>query len=233
MKPIYTSLSEYIKSGDYFRDARIWYRHKYIYPFSQRSFVLLLSFIICALFLGLTLNIKGLFPYVTQVKYVITTNVPDGKDLKITHANQIKNEPSQSLLEIMLKNYVTTRESYRYEDLHQQFIFIKNNSTRIVFHSFYNFMNIDNSSSPLMLYQKTMHKYPKIISIEYTDTKRAIVKFNSIVENSIGEITQKSVWQATIDYEIDKIQADLPAGTRFNFTITNYQLKLLEGEKNN
>jgi type IV secretion system protein VirB8 len=89
-------------------------------------------------------------------------------------------------------------------------------------------MNIDNPSSPVMKYQKKIKRTTKIISTSYPKRPKAIVKFNSIVQDYAGEITEDIVWQATIDYEIDKINTNLPSGSRFNFTVTDYQLKLIE-----
>ncbi len=228
MEPLYKSLKEYIETGEYFTDARHWYKYKYIHPFSQRSFIFILSVIICVLFVGVVININSLFPSVIQVKYSISATTSANKTAQIIRANQIKNDPQSSVTDILIKNYVLSREKYSYTDLKKQFIFVKNNSTRIVFRRFYNFMNIDNPSSPVLKYQKNTKRTAKIISTSYPSKTKAVVKFNSIVQNSAGEITEDIVWQATIDYEIDKINPNLPSGSRFNFTVTDYQLKLIK-----
>lgn len=228
MEPLYKSLKEYIETGEYFTDARHWYKYKYIHPFSQRSFIFILSVIICVLFIGVVINIDSLFPSVIQVKYSISATTSANKTAQIIRANQIKNDPQSSVTDILIKNYVLSREKYSYSDLKKQFIFVKNNSTRIVFRRFYNFMNIDNPSSPVLKYQKNTKRTAKIISTSYPGKTKAVVKFNSIVQNSAGEIAEDIVWQATIDYEIDKINPNLPSGSRFNFTVTDYQLKLIK-----
>lgn len=228
MEPVYKSLKEYIETGEYFTDAKYWYKHKYIHPFSQRSFIFILSAIICVSFLGLVININSLFPSVIQVKYSINETSSAHKTAQIIRANQIKNDPQDSVTDILIKNYVLSREEYSYADLKKQFIFVKNNSTRIVFRRFYNFVNLDNPSSPVLKYQKDKKRSIKIRSTSYPAQTKAIVKFNSIVQNAAGEISEDIVWQATIDYEIDKINPNLPSGSRFNFTVTDYQLKLIE-----
>lgn len=228
MEPLYKSLKEYIETGEYYADAKHWYKYKYIHPFSQRSFIFILSVIICALFVGVVININSLFPSVIQVKYSISATTSANKTAQIIRANQIKNDPQSSVTDILIKNYVLSRERYSYSDLKKQFIFVKNNSTRIVFRRFYNFMNIDNPSSPVLKYQKDSKRSAKVISTSYPGKTKAIVKFNSIVQNSAGEIVEDIVWQATIDYEIDKINPNLPSGSRFNFTVTDYQLKLIK-----
>jgi len=228
MEPLYKSLKEYIETGEYFADAKYWYKHKYIYPFPQRSFVFILCAIICIAFFGLVININLLFPSVIQVKYSINATTSANKTAQIIRANQIENNPQSSITDILIKDYILNREKYNYSDMMKQFVYVKNNSTRIIFRRFYNLMNLDNPSSPVLRYQKDKKRSIKIISTSYPTTNKAIAVFNSIVQNSAGEISENIVWQATIDYEIDKINPNLPSGSRFNFTVTDYQLKLIE-----
>ncbi|MDP5110363.1 MAG: VirB8/TrbF family protein [Rickettsiaceae bacterium] len=233
MEPIYKSLQDYIKSGEYFADAKEWYKYKYIHPFSQRSFILILSAVICALFIGVVININSLFPSVIQVKYSITADTSANKSAQITRANQIENSPLASIIDVLIRNYVLKRESYNYDNLKKQFVYIKNNSTRIVFRRFYNYMNIDNPSSPIMRYQKGAKRKITIISAQYPSPNKALIEFNSIAENAANEVIEDAIWQATIDLEVDDINTNLPSGARFNFTIIDYQLKLLKDKKTN
>jgi type IV secretion system protein VirB8 len=228
MEPIYKSLQDYIRSGEYFIDAKEWYKYKYIHPFSQRSFILILSVIICALFIGILININSLFPSVIQVKYSIEADSSSSKSAQIIRANQIENAPLASIIDVLVKNYVSKRESYDYDQLN-----VKNNSTRIVFRRFYNYMNIDNPSSPVMRYQKNAKRKVDIISAQYPTPTKALVEFHSVAVNSANEIIEDMIWQAAIDFEVDEINTKLPSGARFNFTIIDYQLKLLKDKKAN
>lgn len=231
MEPLYKSFKEYIESGEYFVDAKNWYKYKYLHPFSQRSFIFILSTIICALFIGIILNIRGLFPVVVQVKYSISADTGANKAAEIIRANSIENNPVASITDIMCRNYVLQREYYDYELLKKQFIYVKSNSTRIVFRRFYNDMSIDNSASPVLRYQKDIKRQAFVISSNLLSDTKMEVKFNSIAKNNAGEIVEDMLWLATIDYEIDEINSSLPSGSRFNFTVTDYQLKLLEDKK--
>ena len=112
MKSLYDSLPEYIKSGDYFTDARNWYKYKYVHPFSQKSFMILLSLIISILFFVVMMTMKSLFPSVMQVRYSINADTSLNKSTQIIRADEIDNDPLASVVDIMLKNYVIKRESY-------------------------------------------------------------------------------------------------------------------------
>ena len=131
----------------------------------------------------------------------------------------------------MIRNYVNQREGYDYDNLKKQFIYVKNNSTRMVFRRFYNYMNINNPSSPVLLYQKDIKRSCSLISSKFLTNTKSEVKFQSIARNNTGEVFENKIWQVIIDYEIDSIKIDLPNDTRFNFTVTDYQLKLLEDKK--
>ncbi|NRB10347.1 MAG: virB8 family protein [Rickettsiaceae bacterium] len=231
MEPVLQSLKEYIESEEYFTDARKWYRYKYIYPFTYRSLNVIVTSIILIIFLGLLINLYELFPTVIKKNYAINAESSARKSAKIINANQIENNPLASITDILVRNYVERREKYNYDSLKKQFVFVKNNSTRIVFRSFYNFMNIDNASSPVLRYQKSVRRTINIISTKYESPLKAVVKFNSIAKNQSGEIIEDIIWQAKIDYEIDKINLNIASNSRFNFTITNYQLKLLDDRK--
>jgi type IV secretion system protein VirB8 len=232
MESINDYLPEYIKSGKYFEDAKGWYKYKYIHPFTQRSFVFLLCVIILVLFLGIIVNVNKLFPFVVQVKYIVDADTSRNKAVRITRANQIKNDPLLSIVDVMIRNYVIRRENYNYYNLQKQFIHVKNNSTRITFRRFYNYMNIDNPSSPVLRYQKNSTSETSIVSTQYPGNSKAIVRFNSIAKNRGDKIIDNKLWQAEIDYQVDAINTDLPTGSRFNFTVNNYQLKLLKDNLN-
>ena len=141
MDPVLLSIQEYIKSGEYFIDARKWYNLKYLYP----VFMLL-----------------DIFSYL-----------------------------------------------------------------------FYNFMNIDNQLSPIMLYQKTFKRFINILSTTYNKDEEVVVKFESLAKNINEEIIENMVWQATIGFDIDQINLNLAINSKFNFVVTSYKLKLLENKLEN
>ena len=42
------------------------------------------------------------------------------------------------------------------------------------------------------------------------------------------QISEDELWEATINFEVDKIKKNLPANSRFNFLVTDYEIKLLK-----
>ncbi len=226
-----SSLEQDIRSGDYFKRARIWYATKYITPLSQRSMLLIFLGIIGVMLLGIILNVISLFPVVKQVRYSINSNIFQSS-ANIISADQIANNSLRSIADIMIRNYVIHRESYDYDQLKSQFAFIQNNSTRLVFRKFYNYMSIDNSLSPVLKYQKYIRRSVNILSTEYSNDNQVTVVFSTLAKNSGGEISENMVWQASLNYEIDQINLNLSDNSRFNFAITDYRVKLLQDKIN-
>lgn len=231
MEPLYKSLKTYVESGEYFIDTQNWYKYKYLHPFSHRSFLFILTVTILVLFSSIIINIYNLFPIITPVRYSILTESGENKSAQIINADQIENNPLASIADIMLRKYVIQRETYDYNDLKKQFIYIKNNSTRIVFRRFYNYMNINNTSSPVLLYQKDIKRTVSIISSSFLSDTKTEIKFHSIARNITGDIVEDMIWRAVVDYEIDQIDTNLPPESRFNFAVTDYQVQLLEDKK--
>ncbi len=58
----------------------------------------------------------------------------------IKPANEIPNNPLGSIGNIMVSNYVLRREAYDYDRLKEQFAYVQNNSTKIIFRKFYNYI---------------------------------------------------------------------------------------------
>lgn len=216
---------EYIESGEYFQDAKNWYKSRYVYPFSQRSFMMIIFIITSILFCSILFHIYELFPLETPVNYYTKSNDLSSKSAKVIPAKGIPGDSLGSVADILIRNYITSRESYDYEKLKDQFTFIKNNSTRIVFRRFYNFMNIDNPDSPVIKYQNNVLRSVSIESVSYPSKNKAVIHFTSQANRRGGGMVENKLWRANIQFEIDDINLNLKHGERFNFTITNYDLE--------
>jgi len=222
-----SSLQEYIKTGEYFIDAKKWYSDKYIDPFSERTYLLFLCGFVFILLCTLLLNIRFLLPIVIPVKYSLFSSSYQNT-VQISKADHIKNNPLLSIADIMVRRYLINREEYDYSDLKRQFTFIENNSTRIIYKEFYNYMSIDNQLSPVLRYQQSVRRKVNIISTSYPSPGEVVVVFESIAKNSQGEIFENMVWEAKLNFDIDPINVNAADGTKFNFIVSNYKISLLE-----
>ncbi|ADE29799.1 VirB8 family type IV secretion system protein [Rickettsia prowazekii] len=229
MDQLTNAIKEYIKSGEYFIDARKWYNFKYILPLSHRSFLFLTCIIFTLLLTLICLNINILLPIHKKVGYLIKDDSEKQATITNTKHSTLAN-PYIAVANIMLQNYVKQREKYNYDTLKEQFTFIKNASTSIVYMQFANFMNIDNSLSPVIRYQKLYRRSINIISINNINNNEATVTFESLAQNNTGEILENMLWEARIGFIMDSISTSTLQDMTFNFTVTSYKLKLLRNK---
>lgn len=222
------SLQEFINSGEYFQEAKAWYKVKYIHPFSQRTFLMILGLVVSVIFASIILNIYNLFPTKKEISYVMTIDDATNKAAKIYEADFAPQDAQLSVVNKLVERYIIRRESYDYDDLKRQFIYVKNSSTRIVFRRFYNFMNIDNPESLILRYKKNIDRKIDIISAKHPDEDSAIVTFRAVAVDSMNKKYEDKIWQATLRFDVDQVDESLATGQRFDFTVTDYELLLLK-----
>ncbi len=228
MDKIAKSVQEYVKSGEYFADAKKWYNFKHLYPLAQKSWLLICACILAFLLAIVVLGFTVLLPIKQKIQYSLYTPNLTSSVAVITQANEIKNNPRASIADIMVRGYIKHREQFDYERLKEQFVYMQNNSTKVIFRKFYNYMSIDNPDSPIMRYQKHIRRSVNFESVTYPEEGLALVVFQSIAKSSSGEVVENALWQAKIGYEIDPISLKMPQGSRFRFVVVDYQIKLLE-----
>ncbi len=222
------NIIEYIESGDYFKDARTWYYEKYLTPITHRSIILFISSIIICVSLCLILNLYVLFPIDYKIFYMISTSVNIFKQNgTIIKSDAFQNKDLLSIADVLVNNYIMQREKYSYDDLKKQFYFVQKNSTRLVYKQYLNYMNLNNAQSPVLRYQKYSKRYIKIINSYYDKDDNIIVNFASQGIDGIGNVFENLSWQAKVSFNIDDININALGGTKFNFSVTEYELKLL------
>lgn len=222
------SLKQLIESGEYFEEAKRWYKTSYIHPFSQRSFLLIISVISLVVFLSILVNIYNLFPMKREVQYVINSADLRGKSVKISKATYDERDVQLSITNILVNKYIVAREKYTYQDLKKQFIYVKNNSTRVIFQRFLSFMSIDNPESLILKYQKNVNRDVTIVSSSYPDQNNAIVTLHTVAKDITGKKFEDKLWQIKLQFDIDKVDINVSSGKKFNFTVTNYETIMLK-----
>jgi type IV secretion system protein VirB8 len=222
------SLKQLIESGEYFEEAKRWYKTSYIHPFSQRSFLLIISVISLVVFFSILVNIYNLFPMKREVQYIINSADLTDKSVKIYKATYDERDVQLSITNILVNKYIIAREKYNYQDLKKQFTYVKNNSTRVVFQRFLSFMNIDNSESLILKYQKNVNRDVTIVASSYPDQNSAIVTIHTVAKDITGKKYEDKLWQIKLQFDIDQVDIDVASGQKFNFTVTNYETIMLK-----
>jgi type IV secretion system protein VirB8 len=227
MELIRKSVTDYVKSGEYYRDARNWYHKKYLFPIFEWSLlviVILFTLFICG---GLAFNVYYLFPLKIQREYL--TYLDEGLDKApvILKANSQKTE-LESITALLIKNYVKQREKYNYDNIKQQLLYIKNNSTKLLFKEFYEGLSLTNPNSLILKFKKDAKRTILPKAVKFSNNNMVNVNFISKAENLRGELIEDAEWEAVISFESDKINPQATPGTRFGFIVTNYKVRLVK-----
>lgn len=220
-------MNDYIANGEYFIDARKWYYTKYVAQVSHRSMLVGLCSLLLLLVFVLAININSLLPIVRSLKYIISVTAATNQTAEIINAEGIPDSPLQSILQIMIKDYVLKREKYDYDNLENQMKYIHNTSSRTVFTQFYNYLNINNPESPVLRYQNEARRVIDITNLRFLDDSLAEVSFISKAVSLDGKVFENLSWVSSIRFDSDKINISAPANSKFNFTVTDYKLKLV------
>jgi len=228
-------IKEYISDGRYFLDARKWYTYKYLSPITHKVWAFYTASILVIMLAAACININQLLPIQQTISYAIAVekkNSTTDENANIIRMDDSDTEitPVHFIATTLLQNYIINRESYDYNKLTKQFLHIKNSSTRIIFQRFYDYMNINNPDSPVIRYQKYAQRNIVINNISFVSNNEAMIEFKSIAKDTSGKTFEDLKWQAQVGFEMSDIKTKLPGGSKFNFTVTDYKLKILEGK---
>lgn len=222
------TLFNHIESGTYFIDARKWYGYKYTDLLVQRTYLLISVLIILTAMLITGFFLYFLFPLNIETKYLINSNNIFKTTAQVIKADIKGLSPIESISSIMIQNYVQQREQYNFDKLPEQLSFIQNNSNKKVYKNFTNYMDINNALSPVLRYQQMARRSVSILNLKYISDNQVVILFQSKAKTISGEEIESITWQADVNFIIDPISLDAQNQTKFNFTITDYKIKLLE-----
>jgi len=215
----------------YFHESKIWYNEKYIKPISQRSYLTCACFVNIFFIALISLAVYRALPIRTVLKYVVGFNgFAVDKQITIKSTLNQAPDPLTSIAKVLLRNYVTQIEKYKYSDLKDQITFVSANSSKYVFNQYYNFISIDNKLSPVIRFQDQAVRSIKVLSVDISPELVATIKFRSIAKDFNNAVIEKMLWQANVFFKIDPIVMGLANGTKFNFLVTDYKVKLLKNE---
>lgn len=244
-------IAKKIENGEYFQDAREWYKHKYIFPVIERSYLILITIIsvITAILTFSTFN--GLFPL--QKSFLIVAPVQDqvndyAKILRIGESGQEKEDADETLINFISGKFVGAFENYNYENNFQQLRsninFLTEFASPEVLNQYKYYISIRNPNSLMLKYKQQASRKIEVKSLrllggtkkeidkkfaeegqEPKDERQytAIVDFISTEKTAQGE--NQSNWQARIDflYSNVKYNREEKEFSPINYKVVGYQ----------
>lgn len=232
MDEISKSVAENIKTGQYYSDARKWYTHKYLYPISERSLLVLVFSITSIAFLVVLYNFNAIFPLKKEVPFVV--KVEDSVDYySIIKPLLVGDEsPAEALTKYLIETYIDAYESYNFKTIAKREARIRSSSSKRVFKSYSNFMNTTNPESPLLLYQKTSMRTVRILSTtlshDDSEVSKAVVRFETILDDRLQKKKTVNTQRADITFTMSNIDNVAAKKEPLAFIVTDYQVRQIK-----
>lgn len=222
------SIKKFVETGEYFEQARAWYNEIFLLPLIIRSYVFILLVVIFFCFGILTLNAYLLLPLDKQVMYIINVEDTSEFNSKIIHADYYDNDNHRSIAKIFVEKYITIRETYDYEALPKYLLFVQNNSTKAIYNRYNYGFSLDNPRSLVLKYQEDVRRTAQIKSLNFIDDNSAVAVCNAKAVSPKGQTVEDMDWEITLNFIMDGIDPNIKENTQFNFTVTEYKVKLIK-----
>lgn len=237
MKGSESEIAKRIEDGRYFKDALEWYSHRYLKLASERVFLFFFVIVIGFLVLVTVSNFYSLFPTSGEVPFIIKVdeNIDRYTAMKpLLTGTKTKTKTAKAVrgavAEHLLRDYLIIREEYKnrgYEPdkLKVQHDWVRNLSSRAVYHQFKKFINTQNPESPLLKYQAHSRRQIDILSVTFEEDddilNKATVRFQASVIR--GSEIKKSIWEAVVVFIVSDIDEISQTGLPLKFSVTYYK----------
>lgn len=147
--------------------------------------------------------VAALAPLKEVVPFVIRVDNATGVPEVMTSLSDGKETYEEAVTRYFLARYVRVREGYNYAERENIFREVSLLSAPNVSENFSEFFNASNPKSPQYLYGKDTKATIQIRSIAFLSENLAQVRFARIENNEREDITTRTLWVSTIDFEFD------------------------------
>lgn len=240
------NITESIKSGEYFKDAREWYSLRYVHPNSHRSFLIMIT-IASVVMAIISINIFFTFLPLKEV-VPIAIELPSKVDqfARLRKIGRQNEDPNESLIKYLIVRYIEAYENYDYEAITKghKLRYLKESSSRNVFDKYKNFISTENPRSPVLRYKRYTKRIiePVNINIIKKLDENGIPKK---IEDGIQKITVKfraheygpnagdtTTWLAKIELDYSTVQysREIKKFSPLNFKVKYYEVSQLSNE---
>lgn len=232
MDDINRSISEYVKSGQYYEDAKNAYIAKYVLPLSERAYLLIITCFYIVTILVSVYYYHNTNPAQEQIRYVVSADDISNSYAVIQDVGSDKILPQINVAKYILGNYVANRESYVYDDdkMQDQLNFVRNTTVGTEYLRYKEVNSIDNPYSSIMIYQNNYTRKIQIKRVDLLKTKgevqQAMVYFQANLKNIASNQIISEDFVATINFKIDNIETLIKNNAKtLGFLVTEYSVR--------
>ncbi len=224
-------IAEKVRTGEYFREARMMYDFTINDPMSERYIYVFITFCAAVILMIAVIAMNNLYPLqsavpLTYITHDIVEDIPKVKGLQ-TYKNE---NPSEALLRFLVKNYVILREEYDIATFDRDVNGVKSQSSEGAFKDFQQFIDPHNPESPIKVYQRHSKRKITVLSMRRTSDGMEIL-FEALIDSRTD--VKKSHWRVNMSFQYSGIELDPKTDTvkPMSFVVTDYTSKRLQDIK--
>jgi len=224
-------LTEAIRSGDYYREARNMYDINVHDMMSERYFYIAITAISGLSLLITFFAAQALYPLTTSVPFIYSPHdmiedVPRMQSL-LDHKGE---DPGEAVLRFLVRNYVISREEYDINNISRSLNSVKSQSSGDVVKDYEALIDPRYPQSPVALYQRHSQRKVSVIGtrrLSGDDSQEMEVLFEASVISKTD--VKKSRWKANITFSYNGIELDENDKPKpISFLVTRYLTKRLQ-----
>lgn len=240
----FKEVTEMVRSGQYFQEAREWYQHKYLSPVVERAYFILLSFLTLIIIILAFTTLASFFPLKMHKPVFAKINDPTTQytEFKVLgNRADVEEDPHPQVQKYLLKKFLDAYESYDFRKDFQRMRrnenFVKQLANEDVLNEYKGYVSTNNPDSPILRLREKA-----ILTIEPVESsfniqrvagvgdggKNTPSRYNAAVDFFMYETniagTQTTKWRAQISFIYKDIRYDRSAKdfTTMEFKVTSY-----------
>lgn len=212
--------------ADYFKQARSFDYDQRLAAEKSKRTAWVIAVVASVLAIVSVAAVAALSPYKEVVPFVIRVDNATGVPEVMTSLSDGEETYDEAVSRYFLARYVRVREGYNYAERENIYHEIALLSSPEVSNQFAEFFNATNLKSPQYVYGKDTRATVQIRSLSFLGENLAQVRFSRIERNEREDITTRTLWVATIEFEFDS-KAEISTEDRFinplGFLVKNYR----------
>ncbi len=239
----YLEISEKVRSGEYFREARAMVDLEIHEPMTDRYWFVMLTVISLIIVFSAFFALQSLYPLKPRIPFIYGANdiVDDLPRIKTLQSFAGENA-DVALRRFLVSNYVKEREEYNVDTFDRNVGALQTMSAPSVFKDYYASISASNPNSPVLLYGRQAQRDIKILSIqpieqaEEKDKKTqdaakdfvTRVLFAATLQSNTGK-NSTTRWQVDVAFKYEPIKLDSENNKikPYGFIVTDYKAKPL------
>ncbi len=219
-----------VKDGSYFKDALEWYSSKYIFPFTLRASMLILSSV---LIIGLLISIDAAKTSFISMKLPFPIYAKDQvRFFSIIKPLAYKNDSMEmAVSRYFIKKYVELREGYNslnFSEGQEELSLnkVKALSSHQVYRSYIAYIDPnENSDSPIIKYKSQVERLIKVTDIKilapHGTPESAIIKFTATEKSKLG--SKSTNYEAELSFLMSDMTKVFEKIDPLYFIVTKYR----------